>query len=39
MVELAVSFMVIWLLFSGVYSFGYAFYVYNRLQTAVADAA
>jgi hypothetical protein len=28
-----------WMLFSGVYGFGYSFYVYNRLLTAVVDAA
>lgn len=39
LVEFALSFFVVWLLFSGVYSFGYAFYVYNRLQTAVANAS
>lgn len=26
-------------MFAGLYQFGYSFYVYNRLQTAVADAA
>lgn len=38
LVEFAISFSVVWLLFSGVYSFGYSLYIYNRLQTAVANA-
>ncbi|MFM2125753.1 MAG: hypothetical protein RL328_2204 [Acidobacteriota bacterium] len=39
LVEFAISFFVVWMIFSGVYSFGYGFYVYNRLETAVAGAA
>lgn len=37
--EFTISFFLMWLLFSGVYGFGYAFWVYNRLLTAVVDAA
>ncbi len=37
--EFALGFSVLWALFAGLYQFGYSFYVYNRLQTAVADAA
>ena len=39
MVEFALGFFVLWALFSGVYQFGYAFYVYNRLLASVNDAA
>jgi len=39
LVEFAITFFAVWLIFSGVYAFGYAFYVYNRLETAVANAA
>jgi Flp pilus assembly protein TadG len=39
LVEFAISFTVLWLLLGGVFTFGYTFYVYNRLQTAVAGAA
>jgi Flp pilus assembly protein TadG len=39
MVEFAIGWFVLWSLFSGVYQFGYAFYVYNVLQTSVAHAA
>ena len=39
MIEFAISWVVIWLVFTGVYQFGYSFYVYNALQTAVSDAA
>jgi len=37
--EFALGWSVLWALFAGLYQFGYSFYVYNRLQTAVADAA
>lgn len=37
--EFALGWTVLWLLFSGVFTFGYAFYVYNILQTAVSNAA
>lgn len=39
MLEFAVGFSVLWLLFSGVFAFGYTLYVYNALQTAVRNAA
>lgn len=39
MVEFAISWFLLWSLFSGLYQFGYAFYVYNVLETSVADAA
>jgi hypothetical protein len=38
-VEFAVGIGVLWLLFSGVYQFGYSFYIYNKLQTNVNNAA
>ena len=38
-IEFALAWSVLWLVFSGVYQFGYSFYIYNRLMTAVADAA
>src|SRR5262249_55770439 len=37
--EFALGFSVLWMLFAGVYQFGYAFYVYNRLMAAVTNAA
>ena len=37
--EFALAFSVLWALFVGVYQFGYTFFVYNRLVTAVANAA
>jgi Flp pilus assembly protein TadG len=39
MLEFALGWAVLWALFSGMYEFGYSFYVYNRLMTAVANAA
>jgi Flp pilus assembly protein TadG len=39
MLEFAIGFAVLWFLFTGVYQFGYAFYMYNVLQTATANAA
>lgn len=33
------SWAILWLVFSGVYQFGYSFYVYDRLMIAVANAA
>jgi Flp pilus assembly protein TadG len=39
LVEFALGFFVLWGLFSGVYQFGYAFYVYNTLLASVNDAA
>ncbi|MEP6962455.1 MAG: TadE/TadG family type IV pilus assembly protein, partial [Acidobacteriota bacterium] len=39
LIEFALSFFVMWAMITGVYGFGYAFYIYNRMLTAVADAA
>jgi Flp pilus assembly protein TadG len=37
--EFAIGWTVLWFVFTGVYQFGYGFYVYDVLQTAVANAA
>lgn len=37
--EFALGWSVLWMMFSGVYQVGYAFYVYNVLMTSVSDAA
>lgn len=37
--EFAIGWSVLWMLFSGVYQYGYSFYVYNRLMGAVSNAA
>jgi len=37
--EFALGWSVLWLIFGGLYGFGYIFYAYNVLQTAVANAA
>jgi Flp pilus assembly protein TadG len=37
--EFAIAWSFLWLVFSGVYQYGYSFYIYNRLMTAVSDAA
>jgi len=39
LLEFAIGWPVLWLIFAGVYEFGYSFYVYNALQLAVANAA
>lgn len=39
LLEFAVGWWLVWLLFSGVYQIGYAYYVYNTLMTSVANAA
>jgi Flp pilus assembly protein TadG len=39
LIEFAVSWSVLFALTTGVYQFGYSFYVYNQLATAVANAA
>jgi Flp pilus assembly protein TadG len=39
LLEFALGFSVLWALFAGIYQFGYSFYVYNCLLTAVQDAA
>lgn len=38
-IEFALGWTILWLIFSGLFQFGYSFYVYNVLQTAVANAA
>lgn len=38
-VEFALSFVLIWTLFTGVFQFGYSMYVYDSLATAVAGGA
>src|SRR5215469_15201247 len=37
--EFALGWSILWTVFAGVYQYGYAFYVYNRLMTAVSNAA
>lgn len=37
--EFALGWSVLWMMFSGVYQVGYAFYAYNVLMTSVANAA
>ena len=39
MLEFAVGWWVIWMMFSGVYQIGYAYYIYNALMTSVGNAA
>lgn len=39
MLEFAIGWWLMWMLFSGVYQIGYSYYVYNSLMTSVADAA
>ena len=39
LIEFALGFAVLWALFSGIFQFGYSFYVYNTLLGSVADAA
>jgi len=39
MLELALGFSILWMMFIGIYQVGYSFYVYNVLMTAVSDAA
>jgi Flp pilus assembly protein TadG len=39
MLEFAVGWFVLWLMFSGVYQVGYAYYVYNALMVSTANAA
>ena len=39
LIEFALGWSVLWLIFSGVFEFGYSFYIYNVLQTQVANAA
>lgn len=37
--EFALGWSILWMIFSGVYQFGYSFYVYNVLMTSVTNAA
>lgn len=37
--EFALSFTLLWTVFSGVFQFGYSMYVYNSLATAVSEGA
>jgi Flp pilus assembly protein TadG len=37
--EFALGFALLWALFSGLYQFGYSFFVYNAVMTSVANAA
>jgi Flp pilus assembly protein TadG len=39
LLEFALGFAVLWLLFAGLYQFGYSFYVYNAVMTSVENAA
>jgi Flp pilus assembly protein TadG len=39
LIEFALGWSILWAIFAGVYQYGYAFYVYNRLMTAVTNAA
>jgi len=39
MLEFALGFSMFWMLFSGVYQIGYAYYIYDRLAVATANAA
>ena len=39
MIEFALSFSLLFAVFSGVFQFGYAFYVYNSLESAVRSGA
>jgi Flp pilus assembly protein TadG len=38
MLEFALGFSILWMLFSGVYEIGYAYYIYDRLAVATANA-
>jgi len=38
-IEFALGWTVLWLMFSSVFQFGYTFYIYNILQTSVSNAA
>src|SRR5205085_1920203 len=39
MLEFALGFTILWLMFAGVYQIGYSYYVYNVLMTSAANAA
>ncbi|HSR08560.1 MAG TPA: TadE/TadG family type IV pilus assembly protein [Bryobacteraceae bacterium] len=38
MLEFALGFSLLWMLFSGIYQIGYAYYIYDRLTMATANA-
>jgi Flp pilus assembly protein TadG len=38
MLEFALGFSLLWMLFSGIYQIGYAYYIYDRLTVATANA-
>ena len=38
LLEFALGFSLLWMLFSGIYQIGYAYYIYDRLTVATADA-
>ncbi|MBI4893298.1 MAG: pilus assembly protein [Acidobacteria bacterium] len=37
--EFALGIALLWVLFAGVYQYGYSFFIYNRLQLSVSNAA
>ena len=39
MLEFALGWSLLWMLFSGIYQIGYAYYIYDRLTVATANAA
>ena len=39
LLEFALGWSILWVLFAGIYQFGYSFYVYNAVLTSVANAA
>ena len=39
LLEFALGFSVLWAMFAGIYQFGYTFFIYNRLMSAVTNAA
>jgi Flp pilus assembly protein TadG len=39
MLEFALGWSILWLMFAGVYQIGYAYYVYNVLSVSIANAA
>jgi Flp pilus assembly protein TadG len=38
LLEFALGWSILWVLFAGIYQFGYSFYVYNSVLTSVANA-
>ena len=39
LLEFALGWSILWVLFAGIYQFGYSFYVYNTVLTSVTNAA